>query len=138
MAKIVPYIATGTHVGQKIALKAKKVVWLTVGRGSIDTLNDHEVGIGGKVNVPGYNGDLHIHLKLMDEDAQATDGPCSLRLNANVDENARYTATPEMLTVYAVFAGKDQNISVLPCNNGAQTECKLSGYINETVHLDPY
>ena len=138
MATIVPYIATGTHVGQNIAVKAKKVVWLTVGKGSVDTLTDHEVGIGGKINVPGYNGDLHIRLKLTDGNSQATNGPCSLQLNAHVDENARYTATPEMLTVYAVFSGKNQNISVLPCNNGQQTECKLSGYINETVHLDPY
>lgn len=137
MAKITPYVANNVYVGQDIAVKIKKLVWMTVGKGSVMDFSDQEVNIAGKIKFMGYNGDLNIHLRLLDGDDGALSGPCRLRLNSHVDENASYRANRESLTVFAMLGSRKQNITILPTNNGTQTECKLSGYINETVHLDP-
>lgn len=137
MATIQPYVAKGTKVNQKIDVKAKKFVWITAGQGKVSAISDYEVAVDGKISILGYNGDLNIHLRLTDEAASSSSGPCVLQLNTLKDENATYKATKENLTVYAVLGGEKQNISILRCNNDEQTECKLFGHVNETVHLDP-
>ncbi len=137
MAIITNYVANGTYVGQTVEVKAKKVVWVKVGQGKVKTFSDHEVNIAGKISILGYSGDLNIHLLLSDQDPTAINGPCLLQLNTHIDNQARYEAKNGALTVYAVLGGKNQNISILPSNNGRQTECKLFGHVNETVHLDP-
>ena len=137
MANIVDYVADNAYAGQKIELKAKKFVWVKAGQGAVSVLSDHEVGVEGKISILGYSGDLNIHLKLTDEDPAVSSGPCQLQINTLIDENAKYEAASGMLTVYAVLGGREQNISILPCNNGEQTECKLFGHVNQTVHLDP-
>ena len=137
MANIVDYVADGAYVGQTIEVKAKKFVWVKVGQGTVAALSDHVVDVQGQISILGYTGDLNIKLNLTDEDPTASTGPCVLQLNSFVDENARYEAAKGMLTVYAVLGDAEQNISILQCNNGQQTECKLFGHVNETVHLDP-
>lgn len=137
MANIVDYVANGTFADQQIDVKAKKFVWVKVGQGAVTTISDHEVGIAGKISILGYSGDLNIHLQLTDQNPTADKGPCILQLNSYIDESARYEATKSALTVYAVLGEAEQNISILQCNNGEQTECKLFGHVNETVHLDP-
>ena len=137
MASIANYVANRTFEGQQIDVKVKKFVWVKAGQGTVKTNSDHEVGIAGKISILGYSGDLNIHLQLPDKDSTAVNGPCILQLNTHIDENAKYEATKDMLTVYAVLGGVEQNISILQCNNGEQTECKLFGHVNQTVHLDP-
>ena len=137
MANIVDYVADGAYVGQAIEVKAKKFVWVKVGQGTIKALSDYEVSIDGKISILGYSGDLNIKLNLTDQDSAASKGPCVLQLNTNIDENAKYEAAQNVLTVYSVLGGKQQNISILQCNNGEQTECKLFGHVNQVVHLDP-
>lgn len=137
MANIGNYVADGTYVGQNVEVKTKKFVWIKVGQGKIKTLSDHEVNLAGKISIIGYSGDLNIHLHLTDQDPLAVEGPCMLQLNSFIDDKARYEAKNGALTVYAVLGGEKQNISVLPTNNGQQTECKLFGHVNETVHLEP-
>ena len=137
MANIIDYVADNAFAGQEIEVKAKKFVWVKVGQGKVSVLSDHEVTINGQISILGYSGDLTIRLNLTDEDPAATEGPCVLQINTLVDENAKYEAAKNMLTVHAVLGGKEQNISILKCNNGEQTECKLFGHINQVVHLDP-
>jgi hypothetical protein len=137
MATITPYVARGVYVGQVVDVKVHKLVWLKIGQGSVRLFSDQEVNIAGKVNFMGHNDNLNIHLKLMDGDSQARSGPCCLQLNSYIDERAKYRASAEKLTVFAVLGGRKQNISILPTNNGTQTACELFGHVNETVHLDP-
>ena len=137
MATLMPYVANNVYVGQKVAVKVKKFVWMSVGKGTVKSFADDEVHIAGKINVMGYDGDLNIHLKLKDDDPTALSGPCCLQLNSHTDENAKYRATKDKLTVFAILGGKKQNITIVPTNNGKQTECQLFGHIDETVHLDP-
>jgi hypothetical protein len=137
MATITPYVANNVHVGQDIAVKIKKFVWMPVGNGKVTAYSDHEVNIAGKISVLGYQGDLNIHLQLKDGNPGAVSGPCCLRLNSHVDEGAKYHASSDKLTIFAVLGGKKQNVSITPTNQGTQTECKLFGHIDETVHLDP-
>jgi hypothetical protein len=137
MATITPYVAVGTHVGQKQEVKAKKFIWIKVGEGSIDTFSDQEVAVNGKISILGYSGNLNIQLILTDQNPEAQEGSCTLRLNSHRDDNARYQAKNGRLTFYATLGGKKQNVTISRCNNGTQTECRLSGYVNETVHLDP-
>ncbi|NCF66871.1 MAG: hypothetical protein GWP61_12915 [Chloroflexi bacterium] len=137
MARIMDYVADGTYVGQTVEVKAKKFVWVKVGEGTVTAVSDHEVAVKGKISILGYSGDLNIHLTLQDQDAAASTGPCVLQLNTLVDEDARYESNGGMMTVYAVLGGEEQNISILKCNNGEQTECKLFGHVNQVVHLDP-
>ena len=137
MANIVDYVANGAYAGQTIEVKAKKFVWVKVGQGTVTALSDHEVSIEGQISILGYTGDLNIKLNLSDEDQAASKGPCILQLNTLIDENANYEAAKNTLTVYAVLGGEQQNISILQCNNGEQTECKLFGHVNQVVHLDP-
>ncbi len=137
MARIQPYVAKGAFVGQNVDVKVNKFVWIKVGQGEVAAFSDYEVRINGKINVLGYDGDLTIHLVLADENPSSKLGSCCLTLNSYTDENAKYTASGGMLTVSAKLGGKKQNISILPTNNGTQTECQLKGHVNETVHLDP-
>ncbi|MCA9874028.1 MAG: hypothetical protein KC441_10240 [Anaerolineales bacterium] len=137
MAALSQFVADNTHVGQVVAVKAKKFVWVTVGQGEVKSYSDFDVDIAGKINVLGYNGDLKIRLELLDKDLTAASGVCSLQLNTHKDEAAVYQANNGALTVTAVFGDKKQGISIRPCNNGAQTECVLSGHVSQTVHLDP-
>ena len=137
MATLAPYVAMNAAVGQKIAVKVKKFVWLTVGKGTVESFSDDEVDIAGKISFGGYNGDLKIHLKLKENVPQALSGPCCLQLNKYTDEDAKYKATKDKLTVFAVLGGKKQNITISQTNEGSQTECKLTGHVSETVHLDP-
>ncbi len=137
MANIVDFIADGAYAGQAIEVKAKKFVWVKVGQGTVKELSDHEVGIDGKISILGYSGDLNIKMSLTDQDPTASKGSCVLQLNTLVDESATYEVKQNVLTVYAVLGGKQQNISISQCNNGEQTECKLSGHVNQLVHLDP-
>lgn len=137
MAVLSQYVAKDTHAGQFVAVKAKKFVWITVGKGEVRSFSDFDVDIAGKINVLGYNGDLNIQLELLDKDLAATSGPCILQLNSHKDEAAQYQAKNGSLTVTAVFGDKKQSISIRPCNDGAQTECQLSGHVSQTVHLDP-
>lgn len=137
MANIVDYVANGAYAGQTVEVKAKKFVWVKVGQGTVTVLSDHEVSIEGQISILGYSGDLNIKLNLTDQDSTARKGPCVLQLNSHVDENANYEAARNSLTVYAVLGGKQQNITILQCNDGEQTECKLFGHVNQVVHLDP-
>ena len=137
MANIIDFVADAAYVGQTIEVKAKKFVWVKVGQGTIASLSDREVGIKGKISILGYSGDLNIKLNLTDQDPAASKGPCVLQLNTHIDEDAKYEAAKNVLTVYAVLGGEQQNISILQCNNGEQTECKLFGHVNQVVHLDP-
>jgi hypothetical protein len=137
MATITPYIAKGTTVGQKIGVKVHKFAWFKVGNGAVEILSDQEVKIGGKIKFMGYDGDLTIHLKLDGEDSTAVQGQCCLQLNSHKDEGAKYLASNKMLTIHAVLGGRKQSINIQRVEKGTQTECKLFGHINETVHLDP-
>ncbi|MCP4362785.1 MAG: hypothetical protein GY796_32670 [Chloroflexi bacterium] len=136
MAIMTNYLARGTAVGQKQTVKTKKFVWIPVGEGEVVACSNSEIGVKGKIDVVIYRGDLNIHLKLLDENSSASMGKCTLRLNSHQDENAQYQTKGHVLTVTAVLGGKQQNISISPCNGGSQTECKLFGWINETVHLE--
>jgi hypothetical protein len=137
MATIPPYVARETFLGQKQVLKARKVVWFEAGRGKVTAFSDSEVGITGKISILTYTGDLVIRLALTDNDPAAKKGSCRLQLNSHIDEQARYEANGRALTVYAVLSDKRQNIAISRCNDGQQTECRLFGHINQTVHLDP-
>lgn len=138
MATIKPYVATSTAAGQRVELKAKKaVIWLTVGQGEVNAFEPYKVNVAGKIDILGYKGDMLIDLHLTDEDPASKSGPCVLKLNKHVDEQATYTANGRDLLVRAVLGGHKQDIQILQANNGAQTECKLSGKVNQTVHLAP-
>ena len=138
MATITPYVATSTVSGQKVEVKAKTtIIWLTVGRGEIVSYSPFEVRLAGKIKILGYEGDLRIYLQLTDEDKAITSGPCILSLNDYTDPQATYTADGKALTVAAVLGGVSQNITIMQANDGAQTECKLFGKVNQTVHLAP-
>jgi hypothetical protein len=137
MAAISQYVAKGTHAGQKVIVKAKKFVWIPVGKGVVQSYSDFDVDIAGAMSFLGYNGDLNIQLELLDKNPTATSGPCVLQLNSHRDPAANYVAKNGALKVTAVLGGKNQSIRILPSDNGTQTECKLEGYVNQTVHLEP-
>lgn len=137
MATIPDFIADGTAVGQKQLVKTKKIIWLPVGDGTVSAYSDYEIAVEGQINIVIYSGELNIRLQLTDEDPTATTGSCILQLNSYTDENATYQTKGDLLTVAAVLGGQKQNFSISPCNEGTQTECKLFGKVNETVHLEP-
>ena len=137
MTTIQSFVAKNAKVGQRQTLKAHEVVWVTVGHGSVTSLSDYNVGIGGKVEVLGYHGDLIIDLTLNDEDPKAQKGPCTLKLNTLVDKKATYQVKGHELRVSAVLDGNKQEVDISPCNHGQQTQCVLSGKIHITVHLEP-
>ena len=137
MATITQFVADGTHVGQKQTVKAKKFVWVPVGSGTVEKFSDEEVYIAGNISILGYTGDMNIYLKLTDNNPSSNDGSCLLKLNTHEDSNASYKVNGAGLTVYATLGGHQQNITISPSDGGTQTECKLSGRVNETVHLEP-
>lgn len=137
MATIPPFVAKGTRVGQKQSVKAKKFVWVPVGSGTVAELADDVVAVAGQISILGYSGRMNIYLRLTDNNPAATSGSCILRLNTVEDPRATYKVNGRALTVSAILRGHKQQISITPCDGGTQTECKLSGRVNETVHLEP-
>ncbi|NJN54937.1 MAG: hypothetical protein HC804_09390 [Anaerolineae bacterium] len=137
MATIPPFVAKGTHIGQKQTVKAQKMVWIPVGSAEVTQFSGYEVTIAGQISILGYSGNMNIYLQLLDNDPAATSGPCILRLNKHEDAQAVYHVNKNVLTVQAVLGNYKQAISITPCNGGTQTECKLTGKVNETVHLEP-
>ncbi|HRQ41361.1 MAG TPA: hypothetical protein PLD25_25865 [Chloroflexota bacterium] len=137
MATIPPFVAKGTRIGQKQTVKAKKMVWIPVGSGEVTQFSDYEVTIAGQISILGYSGNMNIYLRLLDEDPAATTGPCILRLNKHEDNEAVYRVNKSAITVQATLGSYKQAIGIAPCNGGTQTECKLTGRVNETVHLEP-
>jgi len=137
MAKIPQFVAKGTFAGQQQTVKAKKFVWVPVGSGTVATFSEDEVSVAGRISILGYSGDMNIYLKLTDNDPAATSGSCVLRLNTFEDANATYKINRSALEVSSVLGGHKQNITISPSDGGTQTECKLSGKVNETVHLEP-
>lgn len=137
MANILDYVANNAYAGQPVEVKAKKFVWVKVGQGTVSALTEQEVTLDGQISILGYMGNLTIQLNLNDGKGGPPDDSCRLQLNKYVDEQARYEAADGSLTVYAILGDKEQNITIQPCNNGEQTECKLFGHVNQVVHLDP-
>lgn len=137
MAVIPHYVAKGTRAGQAVTVKARKFIWIPVGQGTVQSFSDYDVKVAGTINILGFNGVLDINLQLLDREPAATAGPCILHLNSHVDENATYQARNGALTVTANFGTKRQSITILPRDNGRSTECQLSGYVSETVQLEP-
>lgn len=137
MATIPPFVAKNTYVGQQHTVKAKKMVWVPVGSGEVTQFSDHEVTIAGQISILGYSGKMNIYLKLLDDDPAATSGPCILRLNAHEDAQAVYKVNNNALTVQAILGKYKQAITISSCDGGTQTECKLTGRVNEMVHLEP-
>ena len=137
MATIPPFVAKGTFIGQKQSVKAKKIIWVPVGNGSVEKFSDMEVSVAGTISILGYAGDMNIYLKLTDNNPSAPSGSCLLKLNKHEDANASYRVKGSSLTVYANLGGYKQNITISRSDGGSQTECKLSGRVNETVHLEP-
>jgi len=136
MASILPYVSPGAVPGQKLKLKIKKFVWLTVGDGVLESLSDYEVAVDGTVDVMVYKGDLTIKVHLLDEDPDADSGPCVLHLNSHSDENATYEVKNGALVVSAAFGDKKQGIAISRYNKGSMTECNLSGYLDIGAYLE--
>ena len=137
MAALTQFVADGTYIGQRQTVKAKKFVWVSVGSGTVEKFSDDEVYVAGNINILGYCGDMNIYLKLTDNAPSAKSGSCILKLNSHEDANATYKVNETGLTVFATLGSYKQNITISPCDGGSQTECKLSGRVNETVHLEP-
>ena len=136
MASILPYVSSGAVPGQKLKLKIKKFVWLTVGDGVLESLSDYKVAVSGTVDVMVYKGDLKIQVHLLDEEPDAISGPCILNLNSHSDQNATYQVQNGALVVSAAFGDKKQRISISSYDNGSMTECNLSGYLDIGAYLE--
>ncbi len=136
MATLFPYISEGAQAGQRAQMRIRKLIWLTVGHGTVAALSDFEVDINGRVELIVYKGDLRIHLILLDQDPEALSGPCILHLNAHVDEKASYRVSNGALTVSAAIAGKKATVSLSRHENGKMTECELTGFLDITVYLE--
>ena len=136
MTTIYPFVAEGAYSGQKVKLKIKKIIWVTVGEGAVETISDYKVIVDGQINVVAYKGDLRIQLHLHDEDPDAKAGPCVLHLNSHTDENATYKVSNGALVISAAFGDKKQTVGISRFNNGSMTKCDLSGYISVSAFLD--
>jgi hypothetical protein len=136
MASILPYVSPGAVPGQKLRLKIKKFVWLTVGDGELESLSDYEVTVDGTVDVMVYKGDLRIQVLLLDKDPEADSGPCILNLNSHSDENATYQVNNGAIVISAAFGDKKQQIAISRYNKGSMTECNLSGYLDIGAYLE--
>lgn len=136
MTTIYPFVTEDAYPGQKLRLKIKKVIWLTVGEGAIESISDYEVTVDGQINVVAYKGDLRIQLQLLDEDPDAKSGPCILHLNSHTDENATYKVSNGALVVSAAFGDKEQTVGISRFDHGSMTKCDLSGYMNVSAFLE--
>ena len=136
MATLLPFFSEGVNPGDRGHLKAKEIIWITVGTGVVTDLSDFEVGIESHVDVKVYAGDLNIHFNLLDENPGATTGLARAQLNAHIDENAVYGVDGHKLIVRAVLGGEDQQIA-LSRDKKNMTKCEVHGSKNLTVFVSP-
>jgi hypothetical protein len=136
MATIPPYVSEGAAAGQAAEMKIHKLMWLTVGNGTLLELADHVVDIDGQIDIVVYKGNLHIRIELLDQDADAAAGPCRLQLNAHVDEQASYEVQDDALTVSATIKEKSATVSLSRDDHGKKTKCVMTGFLDITCYLE--
>jgi len=116
-------------------MKIRKFVWIPVGKGQLLALSAYDVDIDGVVDLVIYKGNLRIRLNLLDQDAEATAGPCRLQLNAHVDENASYQVENGCLAVSATIKEKAATVTLSRDNGGKLTKCVMTGFLDITTYL---
>ena len=136
MASLRPFFSDGVEAGMTGHSKAKEVVWITVGTGVLKVLTDYEVALDNHVDLKFYEGDLNIHVTLLDEDAAAKAGPARVQLNAHVDEAGSYEVDGHELVLKAIMGYKQQKITLSRTSKN-QTEARLEGSRSLTVHIVP-
>lgn len=137
MATITHYVSQGIQAGQPLALKTHRVFWRTVGRGTANAVSDFEMEVDGRVELKVYQGDLQIHIALLDQDEAATAGPCLLRVNSLSDDKASYRTHGDGLTISAVMSGKEVQVRFSRSQPNNMTECKVSAPYDLTVYIEP-
>ncbi len=75
MATLTTFFSEGVQAGMTGHLKAKEGIWITVGTGLLKVLTEYEVALDSHVDLKFYEGDLNIHVNLLDEDEAAKSGP---------------------------------------------------------------
>ncbi len=68
MAKIRPFVAQNLESGSDLHLRVKKLIWLTVGKGSIKSISDYKVAVIGMISFLGFKGQLNVLIQLLDQD----------------------------------------------------------------------
>jgi len=135
MTTIRPYVARNLTDGIDLQLRLKKLIWLTVGRGTLKSISAYEIAVNGKISFLGFKGELHVLIQLLDRDPASTKGPCLMELNILRDENATYVAQNGLLMVDAVLGGEKQRVYLSRFDQGRQTQCRLVGYYTETAYF---
>ena len=137
MAVVTPYISADIRAGQPVALKVRRRLWRTVGQGQVKAVSDFGIEIDGRVKLAVYQGDLHIRVALLDQDEAAITGPCSLKLNSAVDDQASYRTNDGGLTISARMNGQEVQIRLSRFKSDNMTECKVSGVLDLTAYIEP-
>lgn len=79
-------------------LQVNLLGWRSVGSCTITVNGEYEFAASGSYNVMGRSGSFNIGLKLTDEDAAATSGPCSLT-NGGQTILGTYTTSGSTITL---------------------------------------
>ena len=67
--------------------------------GSFPNFSDFEAEFDGSYSAFGHSGTFKIGLKLTDQNAGSTSGPCQVTLNGKTDKTASYKVAAQKLTI---------------------------------------
>jgi len=118
MAKLGGYI--GAHDGT-LNIKA----FFNIGTGQFSTLSDYQLGFNGAYEFMGQSGHFGLAIKLTNQNAQETGGPCAITLNGTFDNNATYQAHNGKMTITTAL--NDTPIDLYVKNGGTQVD-NISGH----------
>ena len=114
MAKLGQYF--GPHTGtRKIYLGI-----FQVGSGNFPNFSDFQAEFNGSYAALGHSGTFKIRLKLTDQNAGNTSGPCQVTLNGKTDKAASYKADAQKLTIKTSL--NDSPLQIYKRQNGTQVD----------------
>jgi hypothetical protein len=91
-----------------------------VGSGSFPNFSDFEAEFDGSYSAFGHSGTFKIGLKLTDQNAGSTSGPCQVTLNGKTDKTASYKVAAQKLTIKTSL--NDSQLQIYKSQNGTQVD----------------
>jgi len=91
-----------------------------VGSGSFPNFSDFEAEFDGSYSAFGHSGTFKIGLKLTDQNAGSTSGPCQVTLNGKTDKTASYKVAAQKLIIKTSL--NDSQLQIYKSQNGTQVD----------------
>lgn len=139
MAKISDFVASHVGVGSKENIWIQIGAFYNCGSGQVTAFNDFNLKFQGRIDTVVYKDAFEFEVSLLDQNAAAREGSCTVSVNGQTDREASYRTENGRLIIAAHFMLKgeriSQNFDIHRINNNTETALDMTGKYGYNVHL---